>query len=199
MIASLLTLLAQETPEGGEPIEHLTPKAQELIVGAIAFAVLFFFMARWVLPRLNKALEERRRKIQGELEKAEETRKEADQQLVEYRQQLAQAREEGNRIIEEAHRTAEQLRKDLQAKAEQEAQATVARAQEEIRAERDRVVQELKAQVGVMSVQLAEKVVGASLDADRHAKMIDDFIEEVAGAAEGNGNGRSGDGGSGGG
>ena len=48
----------------------------------------------------------------------------------------------GNRIIEEGRRTAEQLRRDIQAKAEQEASSTVARAQEEIRLERDRVFYE---------------------------------------------------------
>ena len=43
-------------------------------MGALAFAILFFFMWKWVLPRLNTMLEERRSKIQGELEKAETTR-----------------------------------------------------------------------------------------------------------------------------
>ena len=41
-------------------------------------------------PRLNTMLEERRAKIQGELEKAETTRQEADQLLADYRAQLAE-------------------------------------------------------------------------------------------------------------
>ena len=68
--------------------------------------------------------------------KAETTRVEADQVLADYRTQMAGARDEANRIIEEGRKTAEQLRTDLQAKAEQEAGATGARATEEIRAER---------------------------------------------------------------
>src|SRR5207247_6685 len=111
----------------------------ELIVGVIAFAILYAFMRKWVLPRLNQVLEERREKIQGQLESAEQTRREADQQLADYRSQLAGARDEANRIIEEARKTADQLRRDIQAKAEEESQAIVGRAQEEIRAERDRV------------------------------------------------------------
>src|SRR5438093_525037 len=77
-------------------------------------------------------------KIQGDLDKAEQTRNEAESQLAEYRESLAGARDEANRIIEEARSTAESMRRDLQAKAEQESQSIVARAQEEIRAERDR-------------------------------------------------------------
>ena len=103
--------------------ELLYPKWSELILGAIAFFILFAFMARWVLPRVNAMLEERRRKIQGDLEKAEESRHEADRLLQEYRQNLAGAREEANRIIEESRRTAEAYRQDMTKRAEQEYQA----------------------------------------------------------------------------
>ena len=99
--------------------------------------------------------------IQGQIEQADETRKQAEQELADYRVQLANARDEGNRIIEEARKTAEQLRRDIQASAEQEAQSTVVRAQEEIRAERDRVFNELRAQVGEIAVELAGRVSGS--------------------------------------
>ena len=101
--------------------------------------IVFGLLWKFAFPALNKMLAERSSKIQGEMERAEATRGEADRLLADYRSQLAGARDESNRIIEEARKTADQLRRDVQAKAEQEAQATVARAQEEIRAERDRV------------------------------------------------------------
>jgi F-type H+-transporting ATPase subunit b len=165
--------------------QNLYPHAPELIAGAVAFAILFFFMGKWVLPRIGTLLDERREKIQGEMEKAEASRVEADAELARYREQLANAREESNRIIEEARRTADQLRVDLQTKAEQEADATVARAQEEIRAERDRVFQELRSQVADIAVVLAGKVVGAELDRASHERLIDEYIDQIA-----SGNGR---------
>jgi F-type H+-transporting ATPase subunit b len=142
-----------------------------------------------VLPRFKQVLEERREKIQGEMEKAEATRVEAEKLQEDYRTQLAGAREEANKVIEEARATAEQLRRDLQTKAEEEAQATVARAQEEIHAERDRAFQELRAQIGSIAVELAERVVGASLDDKAHQRLIDGFIDEVAAGTSSNGNG----------
>jgi F-type H+-transporting ATPase subunit b len=165
--------------------EDLYPHATELIVGAIAFAVLFVFMWRWVLPRVGRLLDERRQKIQGELERAEATRREADAELARYREQLANAREEANRIIEEGRKTAEQLRSDLQAKAEQEAGATVARATEEIRAERDRVLRELSTQVGQIAVELAGRVVEKELDTTTQQQLVDEFIEQVSGSGNG--------------
>ena len=177
MLATAFALLAQAEKSDKE---NLYPHAAELIVGAVAFAIIFFFMWKWVFPRVNALLEERRAKIQGELEKAETTRVEADKMLVDYRAQLANARDEANRIIEESRRTADQLRVDLQAKAEQESQQVVARAQEEIRAERDRVFQELRSQVGEIAVELAGKVVGQSLDKATHERLIDEYIDQVA-------------------
>ena len=192
MHALIASILAQA---GGEEISEpkdLYPAPGELIVGLIAFVILFFFTWKWVLPRFKQVLEERREKIQGEMERAEATRKEADKLQEEYRTQLAGARDEANKIIEQARATAEQLRRDLQTKAEEEAQATVARAQEEIRAERDRAFQELRSQIGSIAVELAERVVGEALDEKAHKRLIDEFIDEVASSAASNkANGKS--------
>jgi F-type H+-transporting ATPase subunit b len=177
MLATHVFLLAQTEVSDKK---DLYPHANELIVGAVCFAIIYVLMAKFAIPRMNQLLDERREKIQGEMERAEATRVEADTLLSDYRTQLASARDEANRIIEEARRTADQLRMDLQGKAEQESQGIVARAQEEIRAERDRVFQELRSQVGEIAVELAGKVVGQSLDKSAHERLIDEYIDQVA-------------------
>ena len=179
-----ISVLAQESVSDKK---DLYPQASELIVGAIAFGILFFFMWKWVIPRVNTLLEERRAQIQGQLESAEQTRRQAEGELAEYRKQLASARDEANRIIEEARETAEQFRRDIQAKAEEESRNIVARAQDEIRAERDRVFNELRAQVADIAVTLAGRVVGAELDTKSHARLIDEYIEQVASGIDGQG------------
>ena len=172
-----ILILAQEEAEN-DPSD-LFPAAQELFWGAVAFGVLFLFMVKFAFPRINRTLEARRERIQGELERAEQTRGEADQLLVQYRQQLAGAREESNRIIEETRRTAESMRSDLLAKAEREYQEIVSRAQEDIRAERDQVFGQLRSQVGELSVQLAGRIIGDSLDRDRQLRLVDEYIDQL--------------------
>jgi F-type H+-transporting ATPase subunit b len=184
VLAIRTAVLAQEASSDKE---NLYPHAAELLVGALAFAIVFYFLWKWVIPRINQLLEERRQQIQGEIERAEATRGEADHLLADYREQLAAARDEANRIIEEGRRTADQLRRDLQTKAEEEASATVARAQDEIRAERDRVFEDLRAQIGDIAVELAARVVNQSLDKKAHEKLIDDYIEQVATGDKGQG------------
>jgi F-type H+-transporting ATPase subunit b len=188
LIATAGLILAQAEEEVSEA-KDLYPKLSELIIAALAFGILFFFMWKWVFPRVNKLLEERREGIQGNLEKAEQAKTEAEQLLGDYRQQLAGARDEANRIIEEGRRTAEGMRKDMTARAEQEYQGIVARAQDEIRTERDRVFQELKAQIGQLSLDLAARTVGQQLDKDRHLQLVDEYIEELSKVAPSNGHG----------
>ncbi len=191
-ITALVVAQEQHVEEPANDPEHLYPHVEELIVGAIAFGVLFFFIAKWVLPRLGALLEERRRKIQGSLEEAERTKAEAEKVLSGYQEKLREAGAEAGRIIEEARKTAEQMRRDLLAKAEDESRQIVARAQEEVRGERDRAVQALRRQLAEASVELAGRVVGESLDQERHVRLVDQYIDDVkAFGGSGNGNGAS--------
>ena len=185
--------LAQEetqTEEQAQEEEHnpILPEADELIFGSLAFLLVFLVLARFAFPRLNKGLNERQEKIRGNLEKAEESRKEAESSLARYEEQLREARAEAGTIMEEARKTAEQMRRDLLAKAEDESRQLVDKAQEEIRAERDRAVQELRVALAEASVELAAKVVGSELDRERQLRLVDEYIDEVAGM--GNGGGR---------
>jgi F-type H+-transporting ATPase subunit b len=167
--------------------KDLYPHLNELIVGAVAFFVLLAFMAKWVLPRVNQLLEERRERIVGQLEQAERSRREADELQARYRHQLDSARDEANRIIEEGRRTADQLRRDLQARAERDAEAIVARAQDAVASERERAFQELRTQVASLAVELAGIVVSRELDPSTHQRLIDDYIDQVAGSGNGHG------------
>jgi len=170
-----------------DDIKNLTPGGPELILGIVCFVAILLLFSKFVIPRVNKVLDERRDQIVGQMERAEQERKDADKLLEDYRVQLAGAKDDANKIIEEARKTADRLRKDLTAKAEGDAQALVVRAQEEIRAERDRVFQELKVSVGQLSVELAGRVVGESLDPARHQKLVDQYIDQVAGLGNGDG------------
>jgi F-type H+-transporting ATPase subunit b len=177
-------LLAAEAKKG---IDLILPDTAELLWGVICFTIVAFFLTKLAFPALRKAVETREKTIQGNLEEAENAKIEATKQLDEYKAQLADARSEANRIIEEARQSAEAVRKDLTAKAERDAQTIVDRAQEQIEAERDRTIQELQSSIADLSIELASKVVGRSLDNSSQRKLVDAYIKEVAGMSSGNG------------
>jgi len=174
-----------EEPSG---IDLILPETAELLWGAISFLVVLAVLTKVAFPRLRQAVEEREKKIQESLEEADRAKQEASRQGDEYKQQLAEARSEANRIIEEARQQAEQVRRDLTEKAQAEADQIVARAQEQIEAERSRTVTELQGTIADLSIELAEKVVGRSLDADSQREMVDAYIREVGGMSRGSNN-----------
>lgn len=184
-----LYLAAEGGAEEPEGLDLILPESAELIWGAISFAVVLFVLSRFAFPKLREAVEAREKKIQGDLEEAENTKNEAQKQLDEYKKQLAEARSEANRLIEEARQQAEQVRKDMTERSEKEAEQIVARAQEQIEAERNRTVQELQTTIADLSIELAEKVVGRSLDDKSQRELVDSYIREVADMS-GNGSGR---------
>jgi F-type H+-transporting ATPase subunit b len=179
VVAAAVTL-AQES-DNTNPI---LPATNELIVGIVAFAILFAILWRVALPRANQILSERTENIEGKLKQAEQERQQAEELLREYRERLASAEDEAQRIIDESRANAERLRRDLMDKAEQEADRVIEQGREAIRGERDRAVRELRTEVGSLAVELATRVVGDSLDRDRQLRLIDQYIEQLGDHAQ---------------
>lgn len=165
---------------------QVLPAADELLWGSLAFLVLVGALLKFVFPRLKKGLEERTKRIQGQLEEAERTKRDADQVLEQYRAQLNDARQEVQRIIDEGKRTAEALKADIVAKAETEAREIVQRAQADVAGERDRAVAQLHDTLRDLSIQLASRVIDKELSSsESHRALVDRAIEELS--ASGNG------------
>jgi F-type H+-transporting ATPase subunit b len=172
-------LLAAEEEGGSSGLDILLPPLNELIAGIIAFAIVFFFIWRFATPAINRMLEQRQAAIAGQIEDAEKAKTEAESLLADYRGQLAEARTEGNKIIDEARESAEQVKADIIAKAEAEAEQIRAKAREEAAGERARALAEAKGQVGDISVDLAGKIVGDSLDQNAHRELIDRYLADL--------------------
>ena len=182
MDLSLVVLAVQEEEGARSGLEAILPAPAELFYGAVAFFILFVVLARVAFPRINQALDERQAAIQGRLEEAEQRLNEAEDIRRQYERQIAEARSEANRIIEEARQTGEALRRDIEARAQQEAERIAARAHEEVAAERDRAIQALREQVGDISVQLAAKIVEKELDPSQHQALIERYVRQLAGS-----------------
>lgn len=178
-LALILPIAAEETDGGSGGLEILLPPANELIAGIIAFGIVFFFVWKWAVPAINRMLEQRQAAIAGQIEDAEKAKAEAESLLADYRGQLAEARTEGNKIIEEARQSAEQMKVDIIAKAEADADQIRARAREEAAGEMARALAEARSQVGDISVDLAGKIVGESLDQQAHQALIDRYLADL--------------------
>lgn len=173
------TRLAEEEP-AHDDFTPVMPHTGELIAVAIFFAILFIIISKVALPKLNATLAAREQALAGQLTQAETTRTEADQVLADYRAKLADAQAESNRIIEEGRRSAETIVAEARTRAEAEAQALVSRAQSDIQAERDRALGALRSELAGLSIDLASRVVGRSLDSDAQRQLVDGYIDQLS-------------------
>ena len=158
----------------------LVPDLTELIIGTIAFLVVFIMLYRVLMPRIQQTLTERTDAIEGGLQRAEEAQAEADQRLEQYKEQLAQARQEASRLREKAKEEGAQIIAEMREQAQAEARRLVDAAHAQIDADRQQAIQMLRAEVGTLAVDLAGRVVGEALeDEARQRRVVERFMEDL--------------------
>jgi len=158
----------------------LLPHTAELIVGFIAFTILFLVLKRAVVPMFEKAYAARTDAIQGGMEKAEKAQREAEVALRRYSEQLSDAQSEAQKIREDARTQGAAILEDLRGKAQEEAARITAAASAQIEAERQQAITSLRNEVGALATELASKIVGEALDDQvRQSRIVDRFLDDL--------------------
>jgi F-type H+-transporting ATPase subunit b len=158
----------------------LVPALPELIIGAIAFLVVFGMLYKVLMPRITQTLAERTDAIEGGLQRAEEAQAAADQRLEQYKEQLAEAKHEAARLREEAKEQGAQIIAEMREQAQAEARRLVDAAHAQIDADRQLAIQMLRTEVGTLAVDLAGRVVGEALeDEARQRRVVERFLEDL--------------------
>lgn len=151
-----------------------------VIVELITFLIMLAILARWVYPEIVRLAEARQRAVAEQLTEAEKARADAEAKLKEAQAKLDDARKTAQGVIDAAGKSAEQLRAEMKEKADAEAKRIAESARKEIEAERERAIQSVRAEVANLVVAATEKVVGETLDEQKHRRLIDKAIAEVA-------------------
>ncbi|WP_326738789.1 F0F1 ATP synthase subunit B [Streptomyces sp. NBC_01022] len=177
-MSQLLTIAAEtENP--------LIPPIPELVIGLIAFLIVFGFLAKKLLPNINKVLDERREAIEGGIEKADAAQTEAQSVLEQYKAQLAEARHEAARMRQDAQEQGAVILQEMRAEGQRQREEIVAAGHAQIEADRKAAASALRQDVGKLATDLAGKLVGESLeDHARQSGTVDRFLDELEAKAE---------------
>lgn len=158
-----------------------------LIFQIINFVVLVAILAHFAYKPLLKTLEDRRNKIESDLNTAAKDREEAAKLKADYETQIQNARAEAQAIIDKAKKQAdaeyEEKMKAVQADMERAKQV----AQAEIKNERDAAIKQMRNEVVTLSMAVAEKLLQKNMDNAMNAKLVADCIQKLdAKQAKGN-------------
>ena len=157
----------------------LVPNATFLVELAV-FALLFFLLARYVIPPINRAMTARQDAIRQQFTDLDQAKQEAQQAEEEFKAQIADARHEAARIREDAREQGAQIIAEMREQAQTEANRIVEHAHSQIAAERQQAVTTLRSEVGALATALAGRIVGESLEDDeRSGRVVDRFLADL--------------------
>jgi len=183
VIAITSALLTAEDQTGWGTKAPIIPHPAETITGFLIFGILYFVVARRVVPRLEEIFAERSAAIEGGIAKAEQAQREAAASLEQYRAQLAEAHADAARIRAEAQAQGAQIIAEMRDQARTEASRINAAAQAQIEADRQQAVVQLRQEIGRLATDLASRIVGETLSDDARAeRVIERYLSELESA-----------------
>lgn len=143
-----------------------------LFVQALSFAFLIWFAVKFIWPPLNRAIDERNKRIADGLAAAEKGKA----ALVEAEQRggvaLREARERAATVLGESEKRAAQIIEEARTAAKAEADRILAGAREQIASELAKSRATLREDVASLAVAGAEKILRREVDAKAHADML---------------------------
>lgn len=158
----------------------LLPAIPDLFWSSVVFVILLTFFWIKVLPGFKKTLDERTEAIEGRLAAAERAQAEVAEKTAEIEKAQENSRSEAAAIREQARAEGVAILAELKEQANQEAARIAATAKAQIEAERQAAVVSLRAEVGLLALDLASQVVGASLKNDKVATgVVDQFLADL--------------------
>jgi F-type H+-transporting ATPase subunit b len=158
----------------------LTPDSGLIFWMLIAFGVVFFVLAKFGWPVITKMIDSRKQYIDESLENARKANERLAQLQEETAQMLKQAQEQQSKILAEAVEMRNQIVEKAKTEATNEGQKLLQEAKQQIAQEKESAIRDIRREVGVLSVEIAEKVLRQNLqNDDDQMAMIDRMLDEI--------------------
>ena len=158
----------------------LKPDFGLLFWSSLFFILFWTLIGKFAFKPIVKALKDRQDEIQNSLDAAKTARSEMSNLKAENERILAEAREEKMNIIKEAKESATVLVAEARDKAKEEAQRLLQQAKMDIETAKKAAMVNIKNEIGVMSLQIAEKIIRKQLaDQKANVEYVEKLVDEI--------------------
>lgn len=168
----------------GDTLHELGIEPSTLIIQIIGFFFLFLILKKYLFGAVGKAIEDRKQDIHNRMAKLEADQKALDRLHEEIKKRLVDIEIEARSRMQTSVEQANTERERIIGQAREEAGREVEKARLAIQREKIQAIAELRSQVGDLAVQIAERVLNATLDASQHQRVINEFIEQLPSSHE---------------
>ena len=146
------------------------------ILNFLIFLVVFFLM---FYKMIKKALNEREANIRNERVSAEKSNQAAQIARLKAEEALGAVEKEIADLKVDAKLQIDELMKKAYNEAEAVRKAKLDQAIHEIERSRDIALQQLRNEIAELAVQAVGKILGDTLDKEKHFKIVEDFIKKI--------------------
>jgi F-type H+-transporting ATPase subunit b len=150
-----------------------------MIAQGLAFFAFIWFTVKFIWPPLLRAIETRQKQIADGLAAGERGKQDLELAAKRAGQELQHARERASEIVSQAEKRGAGMVEEAKAAAKAEADRIVAAAKAEIEQEVFRAKESLRAQISVLAVAGAEKILKREVDAKAHAQLLSGLESEL--------------------
>jgi F-type H+-transporting ATPase subunit b len=157
----------------------ITPNVGIMIWTIVVFAISYYILRRTVFPRIGEALDQRAKRIEGDIDAAEHTRQQADVVLGEYRERLKEARGQADEIVQRARQAAETHEKEAKEQGQGVVSEAAKRAEREIEAATQRALDDIRKEVADLTIMATEKVTRKTLDEADQRRLVEQALSEL--------------------
>lgn len=144
-----------------------------LFAQALTFAAFIGFTVKFIWPFMLRAIETRQKTIADGLAAAEQGKKSLETSTRQAGQAIEEARARAGDIIAQAEKRASEMVEEARDAAKTEGEREKAAAKAEIEQEVSRAREQLRAQVAMLALAGAEKILRREVDAKAHAQLLD--------------------------
>jgi len=160
----------------------LLPNGTFLVELAVLLIILFL-TTKYIVPPLNKAMEERQADIRNSLDAADAARADAAAADEERRAVLEEARAQARDIVAQATAMSDQVKGEAQGRAQAEYDRIVANADAEVAIARQRAVDDAADQLGTIVMGVVERVIGREVDMKDHQDLVNEAVGALRASA----------------
>ena len=141
--------------------------------------VIFFVAKKFLFKPVKDMIDSRQKEIDTMYADAEAAKAKADAMEAEYKTRLETAQQTGDNLVKEAMNRGKNREEEIVRQANQEADAIRQKASEDIAREKKKALNDAKDEISSLAMEIAGKVVGATLDSAQQQKLVDSFLEEL--------------------
>src|SRR6185312_3320487 len=149
----------------------------QLVWLTIFFVLLYVLMAKWALPQVGRVIDNRQKRIDGDLAEAQRLKEQSDAAVAAYEKALADARGRAQAIANETRERATAEAATARKKVEETLNAKLADAEKTIAATKQTAMSNVRSVAGDAAAAIVERLTGAAPSEKTVADAVADVLK----------------------